>query len=78
MLELVLAPAKDWIDKSEEEILAATLAELERLFPITIWTGDAPAKLLKFKNCQNAPIGLHRRPRYDRPVVPGSGNSPIH
>jgi 15-cis-phytoene desaturase len=48
MLELVLAPAKDWIDKSEEEILAATLAELERLFPDHL-TGDAPAKLLKSK-----------------------------
>jgi 15-cis-phytoene desaturase len=48
MLELVLAPAKDWIDKSDEKILAATLAELERLFPQHL-TGDNPAKLLKSK-----------------------------
>jgi len=48
MLELVLAPAKDWIDQSEEEILAATMAELERLYPQQL-TGDNPAKLLKSK-----------------------------
>lgn len=48
MLELVLAPAKDWIDKSEEEILAATMKELERLFP-QHFTGESPAKLLKSK-----------------------------
>jgi 15-cis-phytoene desaturase len=47
MLELVLAPAKDWIAKSEEEILQATLAELEKLFP-DHFGGDNPAKLLKY------------------------------
>jgi 15-cis-phytoene desaturase len=48
MLEFVLAPAKDWIDKSDEEIIAATLQELERLFPQHL-TGDNPAKLRKYK-----------------------------
>jgi 15-cis-phytoene desaturase len=48
MLELVLAPAKDWIDKSEEEIISATMAELQKLFPQHL-TGDNPAKLLKYK-----------------------------
>lgn len=48
MLELVLAPAKDWIDKSEAEILAATMQELERLFPQHL-TGENPAKLRKHK-----------------------------
>jgi 15-cis-phytoene desaturase len=48
MLELVLAPAKDWIDKSDEAIIAATMAELERLFPHHL-LGDQPAKLRKFK-----------------------------
>jgi len=33
MLELVLAPAQDWISKSDEEIIAATMKELEKLFP---------------------------------------------
>ncbi|MBD2358946.1 15-cis-phytoene desaturase [Tolypothrix sp. FACHB-123] len=47
MLELVLAPAKDWISKSDEEIVDATLAELEKLFP-QHFGGDNPAKLLKY------------------------------
>ncbi len=47
MLELVLAPAKDWISKSEQEIVAATMAELEKLFPAH-FTGESPAKLLKY------------------------------
>jgi 15-cis-phytoene desaturase len=46
MLELVLAPAKDWIGKSDEEIVAATLAELEQLFP-QHFGGESPATLLK-------------------------------
>ena len=48
MLELVLAPAKDWIDRSEADILAATMAELERLFPDHL-TGENRAALLKSK-----------------------------
>lgn len=47
MLELVLAPAKDWISKSNEEILAVTMAELEKLFPAH-FGGENPAKLLKY------------------------------
>lgn len=48
MLELVLAPAKDWISKSDDEIVAATMTELEKLFPNHFCT-ENPAKLLKFK-----------------------------
>jgi 15-cis-phytoene desaturase len=48
MLELVLAPAKDWIDKPDQEIVAATIKELEKLFP-QHFTGDNPTKLLKSK-----------------------------
>lgn len=48
MLELVLAPAKDWIDKSDEEIIDATLKELQRLFPQHL-LGNDPAKLRKYK-----------------------------
>ena len=47
MLELVLAPAKDWISKSNEEIVAATVSELEKLFPAH-FGGENPAKLLKY------------------------------
>jgi 15-cis-phytoene desaturase len=47
MLELVLAPARDWISKSDDEIIAATMAELKNLFP-QHFRGDNPAKLLKY------------------------------
>jgi 15-cis-phytoene desaturase len=47
MLELVLAPAKEWISKSEEEIIDVTMIELKQLFP-SHFTGDNPAKLLKY------------------------------
>jgi 15-cis-phytoene desaturase len=46
MLELVLAPAQDWISKSDGEIVAATLKELEKLFPQHFLT-DNPTQLLK-------------------------------
>ncbi|VEP16518.1 Phytoene dehydrogenase [Hyella patelloides LEGE 07179] len=48
MLELVLAPAKDWIGKPDEEIVAATMAELKKLFP-QHFTGENTAQLLKSK-----------------------------
>jgi 15-cis-phytoene desaturase len=44
MLELVVAPAEDWINKSDQEIVEATLKELEKLFPEHLPT---PAKVLK-------------------------------
>jgi len=47
MLELVLAPAQEWLNKSEQEIITATLAELEKLFP-EHFKGEAPTKLLKY------------------------------
>lgn len=47
MLELVLAPAKDWIAKSDEEIIGATMGELEKLFP-DHFGGTETAKLLKY------------------------------
>ena len=48
MLELVFAPAHDWIGKPDNEIIAATLGELERLFP-QHFGGTEPAKLRKSK-----------------------------
>lgn len=47
MLELVLAPAKDWISKSDEDIVAVTMSELEKLFPAH-FGADSRAKLLKY------------------------------
>ena len=46
MLELVLAPAKDWINRSDAEIVAATMAELEKLFPAHFGKENS-AQLLK-------------------------------
>jgi 15-cis-phytoene desaturase len=46
MLELVFAPAKDWIGRPDAEIVAATMEELKRLFPQHFDT-DHPAKLRK-------------------------------
>merc|ERR1712146_256202 len=55
MLELVFAPCSpiaggnvNWIAKSEEEIIAATMEELERLFPTEIAADGSKAKLLKY------------------------------
>jgi 15-cis-phytoene desaturase len=47
MLELVLAPAANWIAKSDEEIIAATMDELVKLFPVH-FGAENPAKLLKY------------------------------
>eukprot|EP00850_Spirogloea_muscicola_P005070 SM000022S07284 [mRNA] locus=s22:930316:932978:- [translate_table: standard] len=47
MLELVFAPAANWIGKSDEEIVHATLMELERLFPNEVRADMSMAKLVK-------------------------------
>ncbi|MGK7908886.1 MAG: 15-cis-phytoene desaturase [Synechococcus sp.] len=60
MLELVLAPAEEWVTKSDEEITEATLAELAKLFPDQI---PSPAKLLKVK--------IVKTPRSVYTAVPG-------
>ncbi len=65
MLELVLAPAKDWIQKSDDDIIAATMAELTKLFP-DHFTGDNPAKLLKAK--------IVKTPRSVYKATPGRQN----
>jgi 15-cis-phytoene desaturase len=46
MLELVFAPAAEWIGRSDDDIVAATLEELRRLFP-DHFNGDDQAKLRK-------------------------------
>jgi 15-cis-phytoene desaturase len=48
MLELVFAPAKDWIGRSDEDIIEATMGELQKLFPMH-FGGDNPATLRKSK-----------------------------
>ncbi|AFY70950.1 phytoene desaturase [Thalassoporum mexicanum PCC 7367] len=46
MLELVLAPAAEWISKSEQEIVDVAIAELAKIFPEQI---PHKAKLIKSK-----------------------------
>ena len=55
MLELVFAPCSplaggntNWMTKTDDEIIAATMKELERLFPLEIAADGSKAKLLKF------------------------------
>ncbi len=48
MLELVFAPAKDWIHRSDEDIIKATMDELKKLFPMH-FTGEDQAELRKSK-----------------------------
>ncbi len=48
MLELVFAPAKDWISRKDEEIIDATMKELIKLFPMH-FSGENQAQLRKYK-----------------------------
>ena len=48
MLELVFAPAEEWISRSDEEIIDATMKELAKLFPDEIAADQSKAKLLKY------------------------------
>eukprot|EP00892_Ulva_mutabilis_P009889 jgi/Ulvmu1/7272/UM035_0060.1 len=54
MLELVFAPAKDWIGKPDDKIIAATMTELERLFPTEVKADESLAKVLKYKVIKTA------------------------
>lgn len=49
MLELVFAPAEKWIGKSDEDIIDATMTELERLFPNEVRADQSMAKIRKYK-----------------------------
>ncbi|ONI28989.1 hypothetical protein PRUPE_1G174100 [Prunus persica] len=48
MLELVFAPAEEWISCSDSEIIDATLKELAKLFPDEIAVDQSKAKILKY------------------------------
>jgi len=74
MLELVFAPAKEWIGRSEEDIIKETMKELKKLFPIH-FTGSDQAKLRKFKVVKT-PLSVYKatpgcqdlRPDQETPV----------
>ncbi|ACO70161.1 phytoene desaturase [Micromonas commoda] len=82
MLELVFAPCSkeagsdvNWIGKSDEEIVQATLGELERLFPDEIAADGSKAKVVKH--------AVVKTPRSVYAAVPGrnkfrpSQNTPV-
>ncbi|CAN4089236.1 unnamed protein product [Withania somnifera] len=48
MLELVFAPAEEWISHSDSEIIDATMKELATLFPDEISADQSKAKILKY------------------------------
>ncbi|OAY66714.1 Phytoene dehydrogenase, chloroplastic/chromoplastic [Ananas comosus] len=48
MLELVFAPAEEWISRSDTEIIDATMKELAKLFPDEIAADQSKAKILKY------------------------------
>ncbi|CAN1346788.1 15-cis-phytoene desaturase, chloroplastic/chromoplastic [Linum perenne] len=48
MLELVFAPAEEWISRSDSEIIEATMKELAKLFPDEISADQSKAKIVKY------------------------------
>lgn len=48
MLELVFAPAEEWIARSDLEIIDATMKELAKLFPDEISADQSKAKVIKY------------------------------
>merc|ERR1711988_993582 len=53
----------NWISKSDEEIIEATMIELERLFPLEVAADGSKAKLLKY--------AVVKTPRSVYAAVPG-------
>ena len=68
MLELVFAPAKDWIGRPDEEIIAATMKELERLFP-QHFGGEDQAVLRKSKVVKT-PLSVYKTTPNCQPLRP--------
>jgi len=68
MLELVFAPAKDWIGRPDEAIVAATMKELERLFP-QHFGSENPAVLRKSKVVKT-PLSVYKTVPNCQPLRP--------
>ncbi len=67
MLELVLAPAQDWISASDEAIIDVTMAEIEKLFP-QHFTGENQAQLLKY-HVVKTPRSVYKATLEDKLIV---------
>lgn len=72
MLELVFAPAKDWIGRSDQDIIDATMQELERLFPTEIKADQSLAKVRQ-KVCRCSPRAVLDRRKDWRLMYPDDG-----
>lgn len=64
MLELVFAPAEEWISCTDAEIIDATMNELAKLFPDEIAADQSKAKILKYH--------VVKTPRSVYKTVPGT------
>ncbi|CAI9114532.1 OLC1v1015280C2 [Oldenlandia corymbosa var. corymbosa] len=64
MLELVFAPAEEWISRSDSDIIDATMKELAKLFPDEIAADQSKAKILKYH--------VVKTPRSVYKTVPGT------
>nr|BBQ09388.1 phytoene desaturase [Lithospermum erythrorhizon] len=64
MLELVFAPAEEWISCSDAEIIDATMKELAKLFPDEIAADQSKANILKYH--------VVKTPRSVYKTVPGT------
>ncbi|CAG9460363.1 unnamed protein product [Pedinophyceae sp. YPF-701] len=60
MLELVFAPAEGWIGKSDEEIIEATMAELERLFPTEIKADQSSGAQIRKYKVVKTPLSVYK------------------
>jgi 15-cis-phytoene desaturase len=59
MLELVFAPAAAWIGRPDEEIVAATMGELAKLFPTEIAADGSLAKVRKY-HVVKTPLSVYK------------------
>ncbi|KAL6766569.1 PDS1 [Auxenochlorella protothecoides x Auxenochlorella symbiontica] len=59
MLELVFAPAEEWIGRSDEDIIHATMKELENLFPGEIKADGSLAKVRK-SHVVKTPLSVYK------------------
>lgn len=62
MLELVFAPADEYIGRPDEDVVEATMKELERLFPLEIGDGAQPEKRAKLTKSivVKTPLSVYR------------------
>ncbi|KAI4338874.1 hypothetical protein MLD38_023881 [Melastoma candidum] len=76
MLELVFSPIEEWISKSDEDIIDATMKELANLFPDEIAADGSKGKVLEY-HVVKTPRSVYKTvPNYE-PRQPPLQKSPI-